>query len=372
MSNTDALSEYQRQWTDEYRRALADHSVSLDTAQAEADRQLELLQQLSLDPQHSDDWITIDEAVAQYLAKYPFQKAPQAQEVTVWNTLSFVGTLITVFSIWIPISEWIQGDFSWQISLSANTLIFLTYVSLTVATFVVFRITYYRRGLLRSLLAATPLLASVALALGLPLHIWDRQTLDSSYGSIPTLLAATLGVTLGIAVNVFSKKQDARRAHQRALRMWELHQGDHTNELNRIWLSELEGILRMSYQYNSSLINTTLPELGYHLSIKSTSSEPVLAEEEFGAAHQFAYELACNNHRAVIHAKRNEILGQLALLAVSLLALFSWVIARIIGESFAGHWFILLVGICGSVLFSISTFSCWHDWQAARKQWRLS
>ncbi|QJC21934.1 hypothetical protein [Arcanobacterium buesumense] len=372
MSNTDVLFEHQRKWADEYRRALADHNVSPDTAQAEADRQLELLQQLNLDPLNSDDWIAIDEAVSQYLAKHPFQKALQTQEVTVWNTLSYVGTLITGFSVWIPISEWIQGDFSWQISLSANTLIFLTYVSLIAATFVVFRITYYRHGLLRSLLAATPVLALVVLVLFLPLHIWDKQTLDSSYGTMPTLLATALGVTLGIAVNVLSKKHDARRAHKRALRMWELHQGDHTNELNCIWLSELEGILRTSYQYNSALINSTLPELGYHLSAKSTSSEPVLAEEEFGAARQFAYQLASNNHRAVIHAKRNEMLGQLVFLALSLLALFSWAMAKISGENSATLWLILLFGIGGTVLSSISAISCWHDWRAARTQRRLS
>ncbi|WP_216386608.1 hypothetical protein [Arcanobacterium phocae] len=372
MSNTDALSEHQRQWADEYRRALADHSVSPDIAQAEADRQLELLQQLSLDPLNSDDWIAIDEAVAQYLAKYPFQKAPQDQEVTVWNSLSYVGILIVGFSIWIPISRWIEGEFSWQINFSAQTLIFLIYVSLIAVAFIVFRITYYRHGLRRSILASTPVLAMVALALVLPLHIWDKQTLDSSYGSMPTVLAATLGVTLGITINIFSKKQDLSRARNRALKMWDLHQGDHIDELNHIWLSELEGILRTSYQYNSALINSTLPELGYHLSTKSTSSKPVLAEEEFGSARQFAYELACNNHRAVIHAKRNEMLGQLTLLAVSLLALLSWVMAKISGESFASLWIILLVGICGSVLFSVSTISCWHDWQATRKQRRLS
>ena len=112
MNSSTDLASHQHTWANEYRKELANNGVKFIDAEAESDRQLELLRTQNIDPTVPEEWTSIEEAVAEYIKRNPLPKA-QPEHHGVWDFTEVSGFYIMIASLWLPISDAIQGKWDW-------------------------------------------------------------------------------------------------------------------------------------------------------------------------------------------------------------------------------------------------------------------
>ena len=107
MEATPDLLTRQEAWALEYRKELANNGVNFIDAEAESDRQLELLRTQNIDPTVAENWISVEEAVAEYTKHNPLPKA-QLEHNEFWDFMEVCGFYVMIASLWVPVSELIK------------------------------------------------------------------------------------------------------------------------------------------------------------------------------------------------------------------------------------------------------------------------
>ena len=365
MNSPTDLASHQYAWANEYRKELANNGVNFIDAEAESAQQLELLRTQNIDPTVPEEWTSVEEAVAEYIKRNPLPKA-QPEHHGVWDFTAVCGYYIMIASLWLPISDAIQGKWEWYRDITPRFFLAIPFVICLLATFILGSIVYQRHGVAKAIVTMPiPIAVTVSVLFG-PDAIWG-DALKTSYGKIPSLLVMAIIFALGFGVRRFATWQSDRSRKKTLIQAWEYRKTNNVDAINAAWFVELELTLRNGYHYTSKMIRNTLKELQDHLQVSDSHVAALSAEEEFGPVSDFAYDLARNNHHALVRTRLYELVSSLFGLTVGIVAAVIGIENLITEGHTLASWLIALFGLPLVALFITSSFFNFREWLETRK-----
>lgn len=353
MSKIKDYSVRQAQWAKAYRNKLVERGVSGGDAESDSNRQLLLMREQAIDPD-GEEWHSPEEAAIDY---QQFISIPRAdiEKQNSWDMVELLGLYTIIAAFLRPVIDLINGKLRWSVPLTPRFFLAIPFVAVLFAIIICGNLLFQKYGFLKTALLLFPLIVLDVAILFLPDSIWG-DALKIAYGKIPTILLIAILVALGAAVKRFGKIQSKRFKNAFLLKTWEQHKTGDIRGMNEAWFAQLEFILRNGYHYSNKMIAQFLPDLRMHLAEISGGKNLITAEEEFGRAPDFAFELAKNNRAAIIKTRIINLLQNIFGLAISIVCLATGFGSLFAEGNSLGSWLIVVFGIPMFILFAFTSY----------------